>query len=183
MAIRVHTSMTLDGFSADTNGWPVLLHMPEFRSGVSYGHEEFFAQCAAVIMGRHTFEPALGASDWPWPGKKVFVLSTGQVDVPADQDVTVCATVADVLAALPAGDAQLLGGPSTIAAFHQAGAVDRFEIVLLPLLMGKGMPLFPLGDDTRPLSFDEQVVYPDGTVKLCYDVAIRQFSSASTATE
>jgi dihydrofolate reductase len=170
MAIRVHTSMTLDGFSADTNGWPVLLHMPDFVPGVSYGHEEFFAQCTAVIMGRRTYEPALGAPDWPWPGKKVFVLTSGSVEVPTDQDVTVCAGVDEVLAALPAGDAQLLGGPSTIAAFHRAGAVDRFEIVLLPLLLGKGNPLFPLGEDTQPLAFEEQVVYPDGTVKLCYGV-------------
>jgi dihydrofolate reductase len=170
MAVRVHTSMTLDGFSADDQGWPVLLHMPDFEPGVSYGHEEFFAQCTAVIMGRHTYEPALGAPSWPWPGKKVFVLSTGSVDVPPDQDVTVCADVAELLAALPEGDAQLLGGPSAIAAFHQAGAIDRLEIVLLPLLLGKGKPLFPLGDDTTPLAFDEQVVYPDGTIKLCYTV-------------
>lgn len=170
MAIRVHTSMTLDGFSADAAGWPVLLKMPDFVPGVSYGHEEFFAQCTAVIMGRHTYEPALGAPSWPWPGKKVFVLTSGSVDVPADQDVTVCADVAEVLAALPGGDAQLLGGPGAIAAFHRAGAIDRFEIVLLPLLLGKGKPLFPLGDDTQPLAFDEQVGYPDGTVKLCYNV-------------
>jgi dihydrofolate reductase len=117
-----------------------------------------------------SYEPALGASSWPWPGKKVLVLTSGSVDVPADQDVTVCADVAEVLAALPDGDAQLLGGPSAIAAFHRAGAIDRLEIIVLPPLLGKGKPLFPLGDDTRPLAFDEQVVYPDGTVKLCYTV-------------
>lgn len=41
---------------------------------------------------------------------------------------------------------------------------------MLPLLLGKGKPLFPLGDENRPLRFEEQAVYPDGTIKLCYGV-------------
>jgi dihydrofolate reductase len=172
MAIRVHTSMSLDGFSADANGLPALLTMPDFVPGESHGHAEFFRQCDAVIMGRTTFDPALGSPSWPWPGKKVFVLTSRPLTAPAGTDVHPCATPGQLLDELHAsdlaGDAQLLGGPSTIRAFHALDAIDRLEIVVLPILLGTGLPLFPLGPDLNRVTFDQETSYPDGAVKLCY---------------
>ena len=70
MLIRLHHSISLDGISADSSGWPVLSRMPDFKPGVSYGHPEFFAQCDAVVVGRTTFELAPDNQRWPWPGKR-----------------------------------------------------------------------------------------------------------------
>ncbi len=36
----------------------------------------FLAQCDAVAMGRTTFEPAFTADRWPWPGKRIYVLTS-----------------------------------------------------------------------------------------------------------
>lgn len=168
MAIRVHTSMSLDGFSADREGRPAVLSMPGFVPGESYGHAEFFAQCDAVVMGRTTFAPALGTPRWPWPGKKVFVLTSRPL--PPHADVTIAGSPEAILDQTRglAGDVQLLGGPSTIRAFHAIGALDRLEIVVVPVLLGAGLPLFPLSADQHRLTLEEQDRYEDGTVKLCY---------------
>ena len=177
MLIRLHHSMSLDGFSADASGRPVLLNMPTFYPGVSYGHPEFFAQCDAVVVGRTTFDPALGALRWPWPGKRIYVLTSRPVPAtPAGTDVEICpggaAEVVDRLRASGStGDVHLLGGPGTIRQFHELGVIDRLEILVLPLLLGTGMPLFPLGRTEDRLELVEHVGYPDGTVKLCYRVA------------
>ena len=67
---------SLDGFVSTPDGWPVLLSMPAFRGRESYGLPELLAECGAAVMGRTTFEPALGAENWPWPGLEVFVLTS-----------------------------------------------------------------------------------------------------------
>jgi len=36
------------------------------------------------------------------------------------------------------GDVHLVGGPRTIRAFYELGALDRLEIVILPILLGSG---------------------------------------------
>lgn len=168
MAIRVHTSMSLDGFSSDAEGRPALLSMPGFVPHVSYGHAEFYAQCDAVVVGRTTFEPALGAPSWPWPGKKVFVLTSRPL--PSRADVVAADSAEAILeqARGLTGDVQLLGGPSMIRAFHAIDAIDRLEIVVVPVLLGTGTPLFPLGPGLNRLTLDRQDRYDDGTVKLCY---------------
>jgi dihydrofolate reductase len=173
MLIRLHHSMSLDGFSADTSGKPVILNMG-VDPAASYGHPEFFARCAAVVVGRTTFDPALGAPRWPWPGKRVYVLTSRPVPAtPAGTDVEVCpGGPAEVVERLRAsgstGDVHLLGGPGTLRQFYEAGVIDRLEILVLPFLLGTGTPLFPLGCKEDRLELVEHVAYPDGTVKLCY---------------
>jgi dihydrofolate reductase len=176
MMIRLHHAISLDGFSADTAGRPALMNMPTFDPGVSYDHPTFFAQCDAVVVGRGTFEPALGAAKWPWPGQRVYVLTSGPITAPTGTDVELCqrgpAEVVDRLRTSGlTGDVHLLGGPGTVRAFYRLGLIDRLEILVLPLLLGAGKPLFPLGGNEDRLVLLEHVAYPDGTVKLCYDTA------------
>ena len=172
MLIRLHTSMSLDGFSTGANGWPAVTNMPDFVPGVSYGHEPFFDKCDAVLMGRNTYEPGVDAANWPWPGKRVHVLTSRPLTVRDGTDVVACDGPEDALARLRnsglTGDVHLLGGPSTIRAMYQIGAIDRLEILVLPLLLGTGTPLFPFGDTADRLHLDERTGYPDGTTKLCF---------------
>ena len=46
-------------------------------------------------------------------------------------------------AANQGGDVHLVGGPRTIETFHALGALDKLELVVLPLLFGGGMQLTP----------------------------------------
>lgn len=148
--------------------------MPSFVPGESHGHHEFIESCDAVVMGRSTFLPALGAPSWPWPSKQVYVLAPRPL--PAD-------TPADVIVAQggPAGlasqlrsrgsdsDVHLVGGPQTIRAFQELGALDRLDILVLPILLGGGIPLSPHGAppvSMRLLRADR--TFPDGTAELVY---------------
>ena len=124
-------------------------------------------------MGRRTFDPALGAPRWPWPGKRVYVLTSRPLPAEAPADVIVsrggpAALLGELRAADLAGDVHLLGGPSTIQAFRALGALDRLELVVLPILLGDGVPLFPRAAAPLSLRLEEHVSYPDGAVKLAY---------------
>jgi dihydrofolate reductase len=76
MRILTRFSMSADGYVTTPDGWPSLTADPAFASGESHGFPEFQKTLDALLMGRTTFEPAIGASRWPWPDLDVFVLGS-----------------------------------------------------------------------------------------------------------
>jgi dihydrofolate reductase len=68
------------------------------------------------------------------------------VEAPADVIVSrggPAGLLEQLRAARFAGDVHLLGGVRTIQAFRDLGAIDRYELQVLPILLGDGLPLFP----------------------------------------
>ncbi len=67
------------------------------------------------------------------------------------------------------GDVHLVGGPRTIRAFSDIGALDRLEAVLLPVLLGTGVPLSPAAAPALPLRLlRADRFFPDGSVEPGY---------------
>jgi hypothetical protein len=93
--------------------------------------------------------PALGAGSWPWPGLQVYVLTSRPLPAGTPAEVIAVPDPAALAEALRSrdtgGDVHLVGGPRTIRAFSAIGALDRLEVVLLPVLLGTGVPLSPAG--------------------------------------
>jgi dihydrofolate reductase len=174
MRIRTRMGVSLDGYVARADGWPVLLSMPAFQPGVSYGYGEFIADCDAVVMGRSTFLPALGAPSWPWPGLQVYVLTSKPL--PAGTPVDVTPSIdgpAGLLKQLRSResdrDVHLVGGPMALSAFRHLGGLDQLELLVLPFMAGGGIPLsLPASDESRFRLVRSDRVYSDGTVELVY---------------
>ncbi len=173
LQIRTHIGVSLDGFVATSDGRSALLSMPDFVPGQSHGHPEFIEGCDAVLVGRTTFEPALGAPSWPWPGKRVYVLTSRPL--PAETPTEGIVAGADPTELLEqmrgAGrdsNVHLVGGPQTIQAFAALGALERLGIVLLPILLGEGLPLSAPGTPPLPLRLETQRSFPDESVGLAY---------------
>jgi len=172
MKIRARIAVSVDGYVSSSDGRPVLLQMPGFVPGESHGHAEFIAGCDAVVMGRSSFEPALGAPSWPWPGKQVYVLTSRPLpDAPGDVIASrggPAGLLDQVRASGRSGDVYVLGGPSTIRAFAALRALDTLELVVLPVLLGVGVPLFPFEGTAGALRLDGERAFPDGAVELRY---------------
>ncbi len=67
------------------------------------------------------------------------------------------------------GDVHLVGGPETIRAFAGLGALDRLEVLVLPIILGDGIPLS--GRQASPLRLrllGADRIFPDGTAELIY---------------
>jgi dihydrofolate reductase len=173
MQIRSRLSMSADGYVTTPSGWPAMTADPAFVSGESHGIQEFLEGCEAALMGRVTFEPALTNERWPWPNLNVFVLGSelppGTPDhVVGDSDPA--RLLEKVRAANEGGDVHLVGGPRTIETYRALGALDRFELVVVPLLFGSGMRLTPsLSPDTE-LEFERERALPGGSVEIVYSV-------------
>src|SRR5919201_6973956 len=142
MQIRTRMCMSLDGYVTRPDGLPVQLADPRFVPGQSHGFPEFQQSCEAVLMGRTTFEPALGADRWPWPNLDVFVLGSHRPSGTPDHVVVESdpeRLLDQVRAANKGRDVHLVGGPRTIETYRALGALDTLELVVLPLLFGAGM--------------------------------------------
>jgi dihydrofolate reductase len=97
MQIKTHIAVSVDGFITSRDGLPSILSMPDFDAGSTHGYPEFIASCTAVVMGRTTFEPALDAPRWPWPGLEVFVLTTRPLPAGTPSHVVAAGSAADLL--------------------------------------------------------------------------------------
>jgi dihydrofolate reductase len=172
---RTHIGVSVDGLVATPDGRPALLSMPDIVPGVSHGHPEFIADCRAVVMGRATFDPAVGAPSWPWPGHAVYVLTSTALPCGLPGEPVSASTASGLLERMHrdgvSGDVHLVGGPSTIQAFREIGAPDRLEVVVLPILLGEGIPLSPAGSTPTRLAPPSPRILPGGSVELAYALA------------
>jgi len=185
MKIRTRMCLSLDGNVTTPEGWPVQLADPAFDVAAEiatdgdrvpehvrrYGFPEFQKTCDAALMGRTTFEPALGADRWPWRDMDTFVLGShrpaGTPDhVVIDDDPS--RLLERVREANRGGDVHLVGGPRTIETFRDLGALDQLGIILIPFLTGEGMRLTPSVSVDSSLTLESERVLPGGNVELVY---------------
>jgi dihydrofolate reductase len=172
MRIRTRMCMSLDGYVTRPDGWPAQLADPGWDPE-AYGFVEFQKGCDAVLMGRTTFEPALGADEWPWSDLDVFVLGSHRPDgtpehvvVEADPEQL----LEKVRAANKGGDVHLVGGPRTIETYRALGALDELGLVV-PVLLGDGMQLTPSLSTDVGLKLRSERVIAHNALEVTYDLA------------
>ncbi len=166
--VRFSVAMSVDGFIADRDGgsdWIVL--DPEIDFGALMDSFD------TVLMGRRTFEAAKRRGGL-MPGKEVYVFSTTlrQADCPT---AIVSSSAAETLAAIKGTtgkDIWLFGGASLFGSLLGDGLVDTVEIAVIPVLLGDGVPLLPVGAERVPLRLTSHRVYAGtGLVSLEYEPA------------
>jgi dihydrofolate reductase len=106
-----------------------------------------------------------------------YVVSTTltQADVDASpwQPMTLLSSLDDVAALkqTEGGEIQVHGSPTLAQSLSTAGLVDRYHLLVYPLILGGGMRLFPAdGGEFAKLELVEQASYSNGIQKLCYQV-------------
>ena len=169
MRIRTNFFVSLDGKVSGADGRPVQLLLPGFTGADSYGLPEFLEGCEAVVMGRTTFVPALGAPRWPWR-QPVFVLTSSPLPDGTPGDVVSAPTAAELIEKMESagigGDVHLVGGPSTMQAFREIDALDEVWLHVVPMILGSGQSLAPAGAESLSLTLQSTRSFPDGVVEL-----------------
>jgi len=184
--ILVFNNLSLDGLFSDGDG------------GVGWakhdGHEltEYVKQSrgdiTTYLFGRSTYE--MFASFWPTPAGKAAnpyfakILGEGQKIVfskslkKPDWENTVIEPVADAetigkLKASKGGDCLVFGSGSLVRDLTQQGLIDEYQLVLNPVILGRGRPLFGPLATTVELHLLEAKPFKNGTVLLRYRPARR----------
>src|SRR5580704_8996389 len=168
--------ISLDGHVTTADGLPVQLAFPNWDAG-ALGFYELQASCDAVLMGRSTFEPALGAPHWPWGDLPVYVLGghrpAGTPDhVVVEKDPE---RILELLSENPSrslsGQVHLVGGPKTVEAVRALGALDEVRLLMLPFLTGGGRRLTPELETSTGFKLRDVRRWPADVVEVIYDVA------------
>lgn len=171
---EVFIATSLDGFIARPDGdirWLTGLPVPE---GEDFGYGAFMAGIGALVMGRATFQTALGFPEWPY-GVPVTVMSRTPeaVAVPEtlrDRVRVSAGTPQAVLAALGvegAGRVYVDGG-QVIRAFLRERLIRRMVLTRVPVLLGEGLPLFGHGAGDIAAELVEARSWANGFVQAIY---------------
>ncbi|RLL66760.1 dihydrofolate reductase family protein [Streptomyces sp. Z26] len=166
---------------------------PGYRnSGWTFRHVDFLPEAyelkereqeeaGALLLGRVSYE----AFSPVWPGMAEFagyrampkyVVSTtlGTADlVPEWGETTILRSLDDVAALkeTPGGPLIVHGSAALNHALADADLVDRYHLLVFPLLLGAGKRLFPATDrDARKLTLVEHETYANGVQKNVFDV-------------
>jgi len=135
-------------------------------------------EAAAMLMGRVSYDEF--APVWPsmtdefpqYNAMPKYVVST-TLENPVWNNTSVLRSIDDVAALKDTdGGNIIVHGSATLAkALAAAGLVDRYHLLIFPLLLGAGRRLFDdSGDSLQKLDLVEHEVYSNGIVKAVYDV-------------
>lgn len=174
---RAFLGASLDGYIAGPGGDLAFLesapgkgrHTPTSDSVPALVWETFFPQIDTLLMGRATYEKVLTFGDWPFPGLRVFVLSTTLSD--SDARVSVVRSVEDAVVALERVEARevYVDGGKTVQEFLARGLLDELTVSTLPVVIGGGTRLFAPGARAE-FAVRGAHVGEDGLVRVTYEV-------------
>jgi len=173
--IRGYIAASLDGCVADANDGLDWL-APYAR--VDGGYRDFINQVGTVVMGRRTHDqiPSLGIG-WPYAGKRALVVTSGRgasVHAGARFWTDGLPALVEHLRDMDDGDVWVAGGAMLLAAMIEAGALDRLELLVAPLLLGRGPRLFPAATGRlKGMTLNRAEALDRGMVRLDYGLSYR----------
>ena len=166
--IAYYVAASLDGYIADAGGgvgW-----LPEGDAD-DYGYADFYANVDALLIGRRTYDQVLEFGQWPYPGKPAYVFTGHPPDANPYGVEFVRSDPADFVRNVASqyhGTIWLVGGANLAEQFRRAGLIDDYLIHVMPIALGRGVPLFAGGGPHTPLALVETRAYDDGLVMLHY---------------
>lgn len=138
-------------------------------------------EAGALLLGRRSYE--LFAPVWPgmedfarYKTLPKYVVSTTLTDADLVDDwgeTTILRSLDDVARLKETdGDPLLVHGSASLnRALQEAGLIDRYHLLVFPVLLGAGKPLFTDADiDAQRLRLVEHEVYANGIQKQVLDV-------------
>jgi dihydrofolate reductase len=176
--IIVYVATSADGYIARPDGDVEWLNR---RSRLDCGMKAFYRTIDTILMGRKTYDWALAY--WKKAGKKdgmfdtkvanyVFSRKPPKRVAPGVEFVSgPVKAFARRLRTTPGKHIWMMGGGELIASFLDAQEIDEFDIHVIPVFIGKGIPLVAPRRRDIELRLRSTRKYSDGSVRLHYEVA------------
>jgi len=176
--IVVYIATSADGYIARPDGDVEWLNRRPHT--IDYGMREFYATIDTILFGRKTY-------DWSMQYFKKIGKTKGLFDTkvanyvfsrkppkrvaPGVKFVSEPVKVfAQRLRAMQGKQVWMMGGGELIASFLDVGEIDEFDIHVIPVFIGDGIPLVAPRHRDIPLRLRSTRKYPDGVVRLRYEV-------------
>src|SRR5437867_9268403 len=177
--IIVYIATSADGYIARPDGdveW--LNHRPRT---VDYGMRELYPTIDTILWGRKTYDWLLNYYKRRGKTKGLFDTKLANYVFSRKPPRRVARgvefvsepvnTFAERLRRQPGKQIWMMGGGKLIASFLDAGEIDEFDIHVIPVFIGEGIPLMAPRHRDVQLRLLSSRKYPDGVVRLHYEVA------------
>jgi len=137
--IILFIASSLDGYIARENGdidW-----LPEAGSS---GYDVFIKSVDTVVMGKKTYDQVLTFGDYPYKDKKSYVFTRNK-NYPKEENIEFVQDAEKLMKNILPDSGKniwLIGGSEIISTFVNLDFVDELILSLIPIVLGKGIPLF-----------------------------------------
>jgi dihydrofolate reductase len=180
--LAVFNQVSLDGYFTDASGDMSWAHKndPEWNAFAAENAKDG----GVLIFGRITYE--LMASFWPTPSamEQLPTVAEGMNNL---QKVVFSRTLekaswnntklvkSDMAAEIrkmkkePGKDMVILGSGSIVSQLTQEGLIDEFQLVMNPIVLGKGRTMFDGVKEKLSLRRTKSRTFGNGNVLLCYE--------------
>ena len=176
--IIVYIATSADGYIARPDGdveW-----LDRRPRTLDYGMRAFYRTIDTILWGRRTYDWLLNYNKKKGKTKGlfdtklanyVFSRTPPKQAAPGVEFVTEpVKAFAKRLRASPGKHIWMMGGGGIIASFLDAGEIDEFDIHVVPVFIGEGIPLVAPRHRDVPLRLRSAKTFPDGVVRLRYEV-------------
>ena len=175
--IIVEIAASADGYIARPNGDIEWLNR---RARLDYGMMKFYRTIDTILWGRKTYDWAMAYQKKSGSQQSIFDKNVANYvfshKLPRKHPPEVqfisepVKKFARRLRTQPGKNIWMMGGGELIASFLDAGEIDEFQIKVVPVFIGKGIPLIAPRHRDIPLHLLSSRKFPDGVVQLHYAV-------------
>lgn len=171
--IVLYLAMSVDGYIANEQGGVDWLGGDGSQPDAPGSYPAFYETVDAIVMGWSTYHQIvtqLSPGVWPYEGRPCYVLTHRQETDRAG----ICfwkgelTALADKLQAEYQGSIWICGGASVAGQLLKEGCIHQLWLSVIPVVLGKGIRLFPELSQALPLKLAGTQQY-NGIVDLVYE--------------
>jgi len=171
--IILNLAISLDGYIADPDGGFDWIKGDDDKSNNTekqFSFSDFLKNIDTIVMGRKGYDDAPAGSLDGYGDMKIFVASSEPLEKSRDNIERINGDVVNRILEhrkRPGKDIWLYGGAGLTDQFIKAEVVDEYIIGIIPIILGKGRPLFLKDNPIIKLHLDECTLQ-EGIVILRY---------------
>lgn len=135
-----------DGYIADEQGGVDWLPAPKNEDELrEVGYLGLLEQVDTILMGRKSFDQALGFGEWAWPDQHTYIFTfqklTSSLDCAEYTNKSPSEVIAKLKSRQNSKDVWLFGGAALAQSCEQSHLIDLIILTVTPHVFGKGTPL------------------------------------------
>ncbi|WP_114777384.1 dihydrofolate reductase family protein [Botryobacter ruber] len=171
--IVLYIAASLDGYIARPDGNIDWLHDEAYTiPGEDFGYSSFLQTVDTTLMGHTTYQTVLGLDmPFPYPDKKNYVFSRNKSHQDTEFAAYVKEDAVEFLRKLKEGPGQdiwLIGGGQLNTLVLNTGLLDEIILTYIPVLLGKGIPLFAHGVQEAKMNRTTTKAFDNGFTQLTF---------------
>ena len=167
--VTVFLGISLDGFIAGPGGDLAWLSECATESPTDTGYDELMGRTDALVLGRNTYEAVRQFSQWPFEGKRVYVM-THRPLVPAHGEIALQGNIEHALRTVQTSGAHAiyLDGGNVVRQALEKHLVDELVLSWVPVVLGSGIRLFEEGLSPSRWRLRHSRSFESGMVQASY---------------